>query len=408
MHSLILLCAADSESELRQELATEFPGGEISSPAPLLFQVRPVAASEHSIPSVAFARQCLVDAKPVEASSIREWSELIIKELLGVLPENQPWTLHVQPHYGASPRPRVGARAWHTAHRIGRTPSPSDRALRRSNGGTATQPTPDGDAGRHRCDLIRETVCQHLRQKRRSLLRTLRGEPVPFTPADSLVQLLLTSPESGFFSIAAGPLPFNERHLISPFPKGEIPVAQDKSAPSRAFAKLVEAELRLGRAIQANETCVDLGAAPGSWTYVAARRGARVVAVDRAPLREDLSRNRRIVYHSGNAFEFVPKNRVDWLLCDVIAEPERIADLLENWLRNKWCRNFVVTLKTRDDSHPGFLSGVKQFLRELAPGAMLVHLCANKKEVCAMGAARSEGTDTPPAEKPGNPAQTGR
>jgi 23S rRNA C2498 (ribose-2'-O)-methylase RlmM len=54
-------------------------------------------------------------------------------------------------------------------------------------------------------------------------------------------------------------------------------IAADKATPSRAYAKLVEAKLRLGRAIRAGETCVDLGASPGSWTYVAVTRGARVI-----------------------------------------------------------------------------------------------------------------------------------
>jgi 23S rRNA (cytidine2498-2'-O)-methyltransferase len=77
-------------------------------------------------------------------------------------------------------------------------------------------------------------------------------------------------------------MPFVFRSLLSPYPKGEIPVASDKAAPSRAFSKLLEAEQRLGCRIRPGETCVDLGASPGSWSYVALNRGARVIAVDRA------------------------------------------------------------------------------------------------------------------------------
>jgi 23S rRNA (cytidine2498-2'-O)-methyltransferase len=64
--------------------------------------------------------------------------------------------------------------------------------------------------------------------------------------------------------------------------KGVRPVAADKTAPSRAFAKLIEAEQRLGRAIRRGETCADLGASPGSWIPVPFD-AARVAAVDRSP-----------------------------------------------------------------------------------------------------------------------------
>ena len=234
-----------------------------------------------------------------------------------------------------------------------------------------------------------------LQKKRRHLMRQLRPEPVPFTPQDSLVQLLLTAPDTGFISVALAPLPFEQRRLISPFPKGELPVASDKTAPSRAFAKLVEAELRLGRSIQRGETCVDLGAAPGSWTYVAVSRGASVIAVDRSPLREDLMQSPQVDFQSGDAFRFQPPRPVDWLLCDVIAAPERTAELLLEWLRRGWCRHFVVTLKVgkgqmtgSDGTGAEALARLKRELPPLTRELYLTRLCANKREVCAFGAAR--------------------
>ena len=234
-----------------------------------------------------------------------------------------------------------------------------------------------------------------LRKKRRHLLRRLRGEPAPWTAQDSLVQLLLTAPDTGFISVAVAPMPFQQRHLISPFPKGELPAASDKTAPSRALAKLVEAELRLGRSIKSGETCVDLGAAPGSWTYVAVSRGASVIAVDRAPLREDLMRNRQVDFRSGDAFRFQPPRPVDWLLCDVLAAPDRTAALLLEWLRRGWCRHFVVTLKVGKGQATGgerggaeALADVRRDLPPLTRELFLTRLCANKREVCAFGSVR--------------------
>jgi 23S rRNA (cytidine2498-2'-O)-methyltransferase len=247
---------------------------------------------------------------------------------------------------------------------------------------------PEADAGRHRCQLIREALVESLQRKRRQLLRQLRREPVPFAANDSLVQLLLTAPDAGFISVAVAPMPSEQRHLVSPFPKGEVAVASDQTAPSRAFAKLLEAELRLGRAIKAGETCVDLGASPGSWPYIAVKRGARVIAVDRSPLREDLMRSRQVDFRLGDAFCFQPPRPVDWLWCDVIAAPERTMELLREWLRRGWCRRFVVTVKLKDAPGADTLALMKRELPPLTRELFIARLCANKKEVCAFGSAR--------------------
>jgi 23S rRNA (cytidine2498-2'-O)-methyltransferase len=240
-------------------------------------------------------------------------------------------------------------------------------------------------AGANRCRLIREGVIERLQARRRHLVRYLRQHEGSFGADESLVQLVLTAPEHGFLSVAPAPFPFEQRHVLSHLPAGEVPLAVDKSAPSRAFAKLVEAETRLGRRIAARETCVDLGASPGSWTYIAARRGAHVTAVDRAELRPDLARLRNVKFEQGDAFRFEPKAAADWLLCDVIAAAERSADLLKTWLRKRWCRRFVVTLKVDDTGSIGILSRLKRELPELTREFWLTRLCSNKKEVCAFG-----------------------
>jgi 23S rRNA U2552 (ribose-2'-O)-methylase RlmE/FtsJ len=166
------------------------------------------------------------------------------------------------------------------------------------------------------------------------------------------VQGVLTSPDTGWLSATPRRV-LMLRSLISSFPRGEVPLADDKSAPSRAFTKLVESEQRLGRRIERGQTCVDLGASPGSWSYVAIQRGAHVIAVDRSELREDLMRNPRLRFEAADAFKYKPPQTVDWLVCDVIAAPQRSIDLLLEWLREKRMRNFVVTIKFKGhDEYP--------------------------------------------------------
>jgi 23S rRNA (cytidine2498-2'-O)-methyltransferase len=410
----LLLWAEDSEAELRSELSQSFPAtpaaeprlvdgpsgrsidgdslctsGQLSAPVFIAahFQIVP----GQRLPPLAFARQLLADARPFRAESIRDWASRLFEAVAGVLPDDQPWSLHIEPHYDTRTTHRIGARAWHSRTRK------TEWAIRNAGGALAGAAA---EAGRHRCQLIREALTDLLHRKRRHLLRHIRREPVPFTAKDSFVQLLLTAPDTGCISVAVAPMPFEQRHLVSPFPKGEVPAASDKTAPSRAFAKLLEAESRLGRAIQAGETCVDLGAAPGSWTYVALSRGARVIAVDRSPLREDLMRSRQVEFQAGDAFRFRPPRPVDWLLCDVIAAPERTAALLIDWLRHGWCRHFVVTVKlgpwqrAQETPDADVLAALKRELPPLTRELHLTRLCANKREVCAFGLANNPSNNT--------------
>jgi 23S rRNA (cytidine2498-2'-O)-methyltransferase len=201
----------------------------------------------------------------------------------------------------------------------------------------------------------------------------------------------LTAPDRGYVSFCPAPGPWVQRHLIVPFAKGIVPIARDIRAPSRAFAKLAEAEIRLGRTIARDEVCVDLGAAPGGWTYYALARGARVLAVDRGLLRDDLMRHSRVEFRRGDAFAFRPARPVDWLLCDVISAPERSIELLFNWIRQGWCRHFVVTIKFKGTAEYPCLDLLQHALPECCDEFRLARLCANRNEACAAGSLRQAG-----------------
>lgn len=329
MHTI--LAAADARAALAQELGGGHPGESLW-------------LTTGTLPAhLAFARQVLPNCRDVAASSVNAWADAILGGITGTLPEDQPWRLHLWPAYG------------------------------------------EGRAGENRCRLIQAALVERLKKRRRALLRGMEESTTAFTPATSLVQAALTAPDAGLLSISPAPGPHSQRALISPFIAGDIPHAEDKSAPSRAFAKVIESELRLGRSIGKNQTCVDLGAAPGSWTHVALQRGACVTAVDRSPLREDLMRHPRLSFHQGDAFKFRPGAPVDWLLCDIIAAPQRSMDLLLEWLRARLMRRFIVTIKFKGGEEYGLLSQLKEQAPPLCADFRLTRLCANKNEVCAFG-----------------------
>lgn len=228
-----------------------------------------------------------------------------------------------------------------------------------------------------RTGLIRERVVQDLKKKRRTALRLLIEHRSAAEPVGHTVQLLLASRTEGYLSIA------KRNASLSPFPGGRVAVSRDLRPPSRAYEKLLEAEMRFGVKIERGDTVVDLGASPGGWSYVGAERGARVTAVDRSPLRSDLME--RIEFIKGDGFKFLPDRAVDWLLCDMIAFPDRSISLLEEWVRRALCRRFVVTIKFRGKEDYDRLDGLKSFLARHTKRSLLTHLSCNKNEVTACG-----------------------
>lgn len=137
--------------------------------------------------------------------------------------------------------------------------------------------------------------------------------------------------------------------------------------------------------MQRGEVCVDLGSSPGGWAWVALRRGASVTAVDRSPLREDLMEHRRLTFVRGDAFKFEPAQPVDWLFSDVIAYPARILELLTQWVTQRWCRRFCVTIKFQGREDYAILIDYAQMLSAHTTSFALRRLKVNKNEVTAYG-----------------------
>ena len=169
-------------------------------------------------------------------------------------------------------------------------------------------------------------------------------------------------------------------------------MADDPLAPSRSYLKVEEAYAVLGVEPRPGEHVCDLGAAPGGWSYSAARRGARVIAVDNGPLKGGALGHAGIDHRREDAFRFQPEagQPCDWLFCDLVEEPHHVlADLVTPWLARGWCRRFIVNLKF------GRVDPVR-LLRELrvpdsplarhAPGARILHLFHDREEFTVVGA----------------------
>ena len=177
-----------------------------------------------------------------------------------------------------------------------------------------------------------------------------RGFPV--------VQICLLSPDTAAVGVIASD------RALSLAPGGRLRAKVSSERPSRAARKLAEAFAWLGVAPEPGELCVDLGAAPGGWTWVLLERRARVIAVDPGKLRPDLLKRRGLTYIAGNAFDFEPDEPVDWLFCDMAFRPLEVAKMLARWARRKNAALLVANFKLPMRRKAEIVRDVVAILRE--------------------------------------------
>jgi 23S rRNA (cytidine2498-2'-O)-methyltransferase len=307
----VYLCAPGFEEPLRREIgegAEALCTGVVRGGTAL----RPLSEDDH-----VFARQVLPAAASLLAPSVRQLAGRAFDALLpGLDSSAETWTLHAL--------------------------VPDDPA----------DPHLPGEL-RRRADLVAAAFLDIAKERRRRVFRRYH----PDGGAESLVQLLLVGREQLLVSAAApAPLPRGGLWPV-PFPAGLVSVPEDPAAPSTASRKLREALAWMGRSLREGERVVDLGAAPGGWTHVALLGGAHVTAVDRAGPGPAVEGHPRLRWLRGDAFRHEPENPpVDWLLCDVIAYPDKSLELLRRWVERGWCRRLVYHLKFkgREDYGPAF------------------------------------------------------
>jgi len=192
------------------------------------------------------------------------------------------------------------------------------------------------------------------------------GQPAPDAPLGSWTLL-----EPGLMLAAAG--------CTSAFPNGEVALLEDRDGPpSRAYLKLWEAFVRLGRWPASGDRCLDLGASPGGWTWLLATCGARVTAVDRAALAASVSEMAGVRERRGSAFALDPTTEQgwDWMVADIACYPARLVGLVQRWLDGAAAANIVCTVKFQGETD----HDAADRLARLA-GARLFHLHHNRHEL---------------------------
>lgn len=126
-------------------------------------------------------------------------------------------------------------------------------------------------------------------------------------------------------------------------------------APSRSSLKLEEAlcrlayhrtgEPKMAKVVARGETAVDLGASPGGWTFQLVRHGVYVTAIDNGPMDPQLLESGLVRHLREDAFKYMAPQPVDWLVCDVVEQPHRIVERVNQWVESEKCRACVVNFK---------------------------------------------------------------
>jgi 23S rRNA (cytidine2498-2'-O)-methyltransferase len=137
----------------------------------------------------------------------------------------------------------------------------------------------------------------------------------------------------------------------SAWPMGIPRLKMPRDVPSRSTLKLAEAfatfltdeeQLRL---LRPGLRAVDLGAAPGGWTWQLAHRGIRVTAVDNGPMKGGVADDPLVSHLREDGLTWRPARPVDWLVCDIVLQPIRIADLVARWIADGAARRAIFNLK---------------------------------------------------------------
>ena len=198
--------------------------------------------------------------------------------------------------------------------------------------------TPDTDTAKQQSGFCRRFT--------EPLAHALEKAGVLRTGAKGLPELhvLFTDPTTAWLCAA---LPGKAALWPAGIPRLRMP----HEAGSRSTLKLAEAIFTLltederTATVRAGLRAVDLGAAPGGWTWQLAHRGLRVTAVDNGPMAATVMATEMVEHVRADGFIWRPARPVEWMVCDMVEQPARVAALVADWVGTGRCRRSIFNLK---------------------------------------------------------------
>lgn len=344
------LCGIGWEQALCEELVAAKPGSKFSSPAPGMVIGRGVAKANSFEP--VFARQWFPDCVEVMGDSVAE----LVQELGRV----------VDPYLDQSPL------VW---------------TLQCCTPDLYTEESTEYERLSGRPALLHDKFIERmLKYRRRAMERYQAWAEINDKRPCLVIQVVMVDSKRMWVSITERFRTARGRVVPEIWRGSPGQVAHDPQAPCRSYYKIEEAWLQAGVYPRKNEVCVDLGAAPGGWTWAALNHGARVIAVDVADLKRHVENHPRCEHSLDNGYAFMPGKTVDWLFCDMIVKPMATLGLLERWLEQKACRKFVVNVKFRGKQPESILTAIQELKDKYQiPDLIIRHLYYDRNEITLIG-----------------------
>lgn len=341
--SMLILCRPEFTDSLRDELSDRgIPESTIQHQAPGWLHLSPVDPTLVREPFI-FERQRIANARFFPAEQLHPLHPHTVDDMLGDLPRpHRLWTPHTMCPPGDQ-EPALTRRAegiLRAVQRVGKTSRPD----------------------------LESRMCSPDRGARR-----IRDVDV--------FQLMLTT--DGAWT---GVHPLSD--LSVPYPGGIRRLKQSAEAPSRSTLKLEEAFARMQEEPTEGQLVVDLGAAPGGWSYACARRGARVIAVDHGPLKGWTAESPLVEHLKDNGLTYRPPPKqgpVDWLVADMLIAPALAHRLMATWMDEGLARRFVINVKIPQDQAYRMIKPLADDLRRRSMTfASIRQLYHDRREVTVM------------------------
>lgn len=180
----------------------------------------------------------------------------------------------------------------------------------------------------------------------------------------------------------------------SPHFMGILRLKFPPKAPSRSTLKLDEAfkqfltSTQRQHYLQEGMSAVDLGAAPGGWSYQFVRRNIRVFAVDNGPVDDELMATGLVTHVREDGFRYQPPHPVDWLVCDMVEQPQKVADLMAVWVKQRRARfalfNLKLPMKKRYSHIEECFDGIRQVMDDERYSLAAKQLYHDREEITVL------------------------
>ena len=176
--------------------------------------------------------------------------------------------------------------------------------------------------------------------------------------------------------------------LPDPYPGGIRRMKMDPDSPSRSYLKMEEALSYLDEEPQPGQRVVDLGAAPGGWSWSFLKRGCEVTSVDNGPMKIEQPEafGGSLTHVRADGITYLPETPVDWMVCDMLIPPGQVIGMLRKWIDQGMTTRLIFNVKLPQQEAYEGLRPLAEYLETATNGGLRIkQLYHDRREVTAFG-----------------------